>query len=557
MDKIEIIPLGGCGEIGKNCTIVKRGDEMVLIDCGISFPHEEHYGVDIVIPDFTYLIENQDKLKGIILTHAHEDHVGALAFLLPEVDVPLYATRFTSAMIMSKLRERMRHFQPEINEFEPGSDFEVGGFEIRSVLVTHSIPETCAIAIKTEYGHILFTADFKFDFTPVDGKLTQLDKLTQLGEEGVVALLCDCTNVDRRGWSTSESEVTKGLEKVFRDAPGRVLVTTFASNIHRMEQVINTAHKVGRKAAVAGRRMENTIDMCLNMGYMKIPRGALIPLDDVNNYPKEEIVMLTTGSQGEPMAALSQMSRGEYSRMRIQEGDTILYSARPIPGNEGAIWRTVNRIYRMGAHVIVDSVLPIHVSGHGHQDEMKMMVNLTKPYYVLPVHGEPRHQSLFRDVLNKMGYENKRVFLMENGDQFTMDKETAWLDRSEVASGEILIDQSGNVPVRSDVLRERASLGHEGAVMIALSVDTDAGEIVGRPTIESRGFSGPPEALDRALEFVGNNIGKLSGAEIRDEDYLKKAVREAAQAAIAKTCQQKPTIFVALSESARAKRASR
>lgn len=546
MERIEIIPLGGCGEIGKNCTVVKRGDEMILIDCGISFPHEEHYGVDIVIPDFTYLIENQDKLKGIVLTHAHEDHVGALSFLLPEIDAPLYATKFTAAMIRSKLSERLRHFEPKVTEYEPGSDFSVGSFEIQSVLVTHSIPETCALAIRTEHGNILFTADFKFDFTPVDGRLTQLDKLTKLGEEGVVALLCDCTNVDRPGWSTSESEVTKGLEKVFRDAPGRVLVTTFASNIHRMEQVINTAHKVGRKAAVAGRRMEVTIDMCLQMGYMKIPRDSLIPLDDVGSYQAKEIVMLTTGSQGEPMAALSQMSRGEYTRMKIQEGDTILYSARPIPGNEGAIWRTVNRLYQMGATVVVDSPLPIHVSGHGHRDELMMMVNLTKPYYVLPVHGEPRHQSLFKDVLNRMGYGDEQVFVLENGDQFTMDAKKAWLDRNEIASGEVLIDQSGNVPVNSQVLRERASLGHEGVIFVNLEVDFESGEVVGRPSIESKGFSGPEEALDRAQEFIAGSVAKLSRAELKDSDYVRGVVVDAVQNAIMKVCRQKPSVFVAV-----------
>ncbi|HXH61169.1 MAG TPA: ribonuclease J, partial [Fimbriimonadaceae bacterium] len=345
MSVVQIIPLGGAGEIGKNCTVVRQGDEMIVVDCGISFPHEEHYGVDIVIPDFTYLVENRKALTGVFITHAHEDHVGALSFLLQEVQTPIYATPFTAAMIESKLSERIPHIDPEIRIVQPGDTVEAGSMSVEYIRVTHSIPETCALAIGTEVGTVLFTADFKFDNDPVDGVKTDTKRLAEIGKEGVLALVSDSTNVDRHGWGPSESEVSRGLRKVFTEAKGRVMMTMFSSNVHRMQQALDVAKETGRKLAVAGRRMEATLQLAARTGYLQIPEGTFVRLDEALKLEDDQIVVLTTGSQGEPMAALSQMSREEYSRLRVKYGDTVLYSARSIPGNEGAIWRTINRLF--------------------------------------------------------------------------------------------------------------------------------------------------------------------------------------------------------------------
>ncbi|RYG30059.1 ribonuclease J, partial [bacterium] len=381
MSVVQVIPLGGVGEIGKNCTAVREGEDIVLIDCGLSFPDEDMMGVDIVIPDFTYLVENADKVRGVFLTHAHEDHVGGLPYLLKQIRVPVYCTEFTQALIRQKLEERLTRDRIDIRVFKPGDIIQAGKLSVEPVRVTHSIPENCSMAIRTSHGIVLFTGDFKFDFTPVDGKLANITRFGELGVEGVVALFSDSTNVDRTGWGPSESTVTEGLRAVFTSAPGRVLITTFASNIHRLQQAYDVAAETGRKVAVIGRRMEQNVDICERLGYLKVPKETRIRLDEVQNYPDDKLVIFTTGSQGEPMSALVQMSKGTYGRMQIKRGDTLAYSARPIPGNEGAIWRTINRLFEQGCRVVYDSPTPIHVSGHAYQEELKMMVNLTRPYY--------------------------------------------------------------------------------------------------------------------------------------------------------------------------------
>ncbi|MDK3157599.1 ribonuclease J [Kamptonema cortianum] len=410
MGLLKAIPLGGSGEIGKNCTVIETDDDMIIVDCGISFPHEEHHGVDIVIPDFAYILQNRHKVRGIVITHAHEDHVGALSFLLPELAVPIYATPLTEAMIRSKLEERIKMVDVQIESMKPGTKFQLGDITVEPIRVTHSIPETCAIALHTEHGIVLFTADFKFDAAPVDHITSDVKRLAELGEEGVVLLLCDSTNVERAGWSPSESEVESSFREIFQKSEGRVLVTQFSSNIHRMQQIVNAAKATGRKVSVAGRRMDMTFQMVRNMGYLHVDKGTYIPIEEVSRYTDSEVAIMVTGSQGEQMAALSQMSRGEYSRLQVKEGDTIVYSARPIPGNEAGIWRTVNNLVRRGAKVITDYHSHIHVSGHGYIDEIKEMLNLTKPFYVAPVHGEPRHQRLFEEMLLDMGHKSHRIF---------------------------------------------------------------------------------------------------------------------------------------------------
>ncbi|CAN5443867.1 ribonuclease J [soil metagenome] len=520
MSVVQVIPLGGVGEIGKNCTVVREGDDMVLIDCGLSFPDEDMMGVDIVVPDFTYLVENADKLRGVFLTHAHEDHVGGLPYLLKQVRVPVYCTEFTQALIRQKLEERLTRDRIDLRIFKPGDIIPAGKLSVEPVRVTHSIPENCSMAIRTSHGIVLFTGDFKFDFTPVDGKLANITRFGELGVEGVVALFSDSTNVDRPGWGPSESTVTEGLRNVFSSAEGRVLITTFASNIHRLQQAYDVAAETGRKVAVIGRRMEQNVDICERLGYLKVPKDTRIRLDEVPEYQDHKLVIFTTGSQGEPMSALVQMSRGTYGRMQIKAGDTLVYSARPIPGNEGAIWRTINRLFEQGCRVVYDSPTPIHVSGHAYQEELKMMVNLTRPYYIAPVHGEPRHQYLYNSIAASMGYPDHRIFTLKNGVPLEIG-ETAATFGEPVPAGQVLVDSGGNAGISDEVLRDRTNAAKEGVVVVTVAIDKVKGELLGRPEVQAKGFSGAEAALGVARDHVFDHLSALSKEERRDINRVK------------------------------------
>ncbi len=543
MGQIRVIPLGGTGEIGKNCTVVETETDLFLVDCGISFPHEEHHGVDIVIPDFTYLLERKDKFRGIIITHAHEDHVGALSFLLPQINVPVYATPLAEALVRSKLEERVKHLEPNFQRMVPGVAFELAGMKIEPIRVTHSIPETCAIAFHTEHGIILFTADFKLDASPVDHLTSDVRRLAEIGEEGVLLLLCDSTNIDRQGWSPSESEVGPSLKEIFHKADGRVLVTQFSSNIHRMQQIVDAAYATKRKVVVGGRRMDMTFQLMRRMGYLKVEGDIVIPHDEAKKYKDHELAIIVTGSQGEKMAALSQMSRGEYSRLKIMPGDTVVYSARPIPGNEGGIWRVVNNLVRRGAKIIDEFHSPIHVSGHAYRDEIKEMIRLTKPFYVAPVHGEPRHQQHFRNMLLEDGHAEHRVFVLDNGDQLVINDERAWIDDEKVFSSDVYIDQHGNAVVSQDVLRQRTSLANDGVVVLTIVVDKRDGAILNRPRADVSGFVASGDAVEDILDDLNNILGRLSPAEISQAEFLEATVLEASQKIIWRRTSQKPVVI--------------
>ena len=515
MSKVKVIPLGGVGEIGKNCTVVEQGDDIVVIDCGLSFPNEEMYGVDIVVPDFTYLIENKEKVRGIFITHAHEDHVGGLPYLLRQLDVPVYCTEFTQALIRSRIEERVPERKPTFRVYSPGQIIEAGSLSVEPVRITHSIPENCGIAVRTAHGIVFFTGDFKFDFTPVDAKLSDMTRLGELGNEGVVVLLSDSTNVERPGWGPSESSVSSGLRKAMNGAAGRILLTTFASNIHRMQQFYEMAAEAGRKVAVVGRRMEQNIETCARMGYMKIPNGVRISLQDMRMYPDDKLAILTTGSQGEPMSALVQMSKGEYGRLQIKSGDTLVYSARPIPGNEGAIWRTVNRLIDQGCHVIYESSEAVHVSGHAYQEELKMMINLTKPFYVAPVHGEARHQAHYNSIASGMGIPEHRRFTMKAGVPLEITDTSAQLGE-QVACGRVLVDNGGTPGVTDEVLRDRYNVANDGFVVVTIAVDTMKGVIATDPVIQVRGFSGSDTVITRAYDVLYDGLKALSKDELKD-----------------------------------------
>lgn len=541
MSFVQVIPLGGADEIGKNCNVVRQGDDIVVVDCGLSFPSEEMLGVDIVIPDFRYLLANRDKVRGVFITHAHEDHVGGLPYLLRELQVPVYCSPLAAALLRPKLEERVGAKAFDLRIFNPGDVIEAGSLSVEPIRITHSIPETCAMAVRTEQGIVLFTADFKFDFTPVDGKMASITRLGELGREGVIALVSDCTNAEEPGWSQSEGMVKNGLRNAFAHAQGRVLLTTFASNIHRMQQTIDVAAEMGRKVAIAGRRMEQTIEICAKMGYMKLPPGVMIALRDSTQYPAHQLAILTTGTQGEPLSALVQMSKGEYSRLQIQKGDTVLYSARPIPGNEASIWRTVNRLFRQGATVLYQTPQPIHVSGHAHQEELKMMINLTRPFYLMPVHGEPRHQHQYRRMALEMGHAEHRIFEMRDGVPVCMDERSAWLGEP-VEFGRVLVDRGGEPGISDDVLRDRSNLSNDGFVAVTVVVDVDTGELVGPPTFQHRGIHAKPEAIAGLSEFISDGLSTFSRDDLKDVDRVRFDVADLAKRHLHKKAGIRPVI---------------
>jgi ribonuclease J len=547
VSEVKVIALGGVGEIGKNCSLVEQGDDIVVVDCGLSFPNEEMLGVDIVVPDFTYLIENKERVKGVFLTHAHEDHVGGLSYLLKSIDVPVYCTEFTHALIKHKMEERLPGKKIDFKITRAGEKVKAGELEVEFIRVTHSIPENCSLAIKTIHGHVLFTGDFKFDFTPVDNKLSDLKRFGELGEEGVVLLLSDSTNVERTGWGPSESLVAEGLRKVFAEAKGRVLLTTFASNIHRMQQAFNMAYETGRKVAVVGRSMERNLEICMRLGYLRIPDYTMISLQDAKSLPDHEVVLLTTGSQGEPLSALVQMSKGEYGRMQIREGDTLIYSARPIPGNEGAIWRTINRLFQQGCKVVYDSATPIHVSGHAYQEELKMMINLTKPFYIAPVHGEPRHQFLYNQIAAGMGYPDHRRFTLEAGVPLVMDEKKAYLGEA-VSTGRVLVDNSGTPGVTDEVLRDRYNVANDGLIIISIAVDTTHGEIVGDLNLMAKGFHGPAGILDQAKDVLIDLLSAMNPSDIKDLNKVKTESADLVRKFLGKRIKLRPLIVPSVIE---------
>jgi ribonuclease J len=504
--KLEIIPLGGATEIGKNITAYRLGDEILVADCGLMFPDESQLGVDLLIPDISFLLEHREQVKGIFLTHGHEDHIGALPYVLKQLPVPIWATRLTLGLIRRKLHEHGLWADTDWHLVEDGERVTVGSFQVEFVHVNHSIPDACALVIRTPAGNVVHTGDFKFDQTPVDGRVSDLPALARAGEEGVLALVIDSTNVDKPGYVQSERVVGEALSEVFSQAPGRVIIATFASNISRVQQIITVSEKFNRKVALAGRSMLGNVDVSRELGYLTIEDDTLIRLEHVGHHPDHEVTIITTGSQGEPLSALTRMAMGDHRQVKIQEGDTVIMSATAIPGNEDTVWRMINNLFRHGANVIHTPLYPrIHVSGHGNQEELKLMANLVKPRHLIPVHGEYRHQELWRRMAETMGYA---VTKLENGDVLELDEHEARVTE-RVTAGVVIVDGSGISGIEDIVLRDRWHLSQDGIFVVVCTVDSTTGRMIAGPDCISRGAILTTEeehvydeAKQRVLQFL-------------------------------------------------------
>lgn len=527
--KVKLIPLGGIGEIGKNMFVIEYGKEILVIDAGLAFPDEELLGIDIVIPDMTYLIENREKVKGIVLTHGHEDHIGALAYLLREVNVPVYGTRLTLGLAMAKLREH--HFSEDdinLNRVQPGEQIKVGGFKVDFIRVNHSVADAVGLGIHTPAGTIVHSGDFKLDQTPVDGEVMDLHKFAELGDQGVLLMLSDSTNADRPGYTKSEKVIGRALDEIFRKAEGRIIVATFASNVHRIQQVIDAAVSHKRKIAVVGRSMVDVVNIAMDLDYLHAPPGVLIEMDAANKLPKHQVAVISTGTQGEPMSALTRMSNGDHRKVDIIPGDTVVVSATPIPGNEKLVARTINNLYRRGAEVIYEPITQVHVSGHASREELKLLINLVRPKYLVPFHGEYRHLVHLAEIAEEMGIERSNIFLPEIGDILEFSDEAGVL-AGKAASGKLLVDGLGVGDVGNVVLRDRRQLSQDGIVIVVLAIDKAGGMIVSGPEIISRGFVYVRESeqlMDEAREKVNEAMEKFSGERNSDWSSIKNSVRE-------------------------------
>ncbi|PSR23788.1 MAG: ribonuclease J [Sulfobacillus acidophilus] len=526
--KLQFIPLGGLGEIGKNMAVLVHGNDMILIDAGLAFPEEDMPGIDIVLPDITFLLENRDRLRGVFLTHGHEDHIGALPYLLRQMSVPVYSARLTLGMVELKLQEHQIALHPASRWLEPGEVVRAGSFNVELFRVNHSIPDACGLIIKTPVGTVVHTGDFKFDHTPVDGHVADFHRLAEIGREGVLLLLADSTNAERPGYTPSERTVGKTFDRIMESAEGRVIVASFASQVHRIRQVGEAAVRHHRRVAVVGRSMENVVQKAIDLGYLNFPAGTWMDIEEIKNLPAEQIVIVTTGSQGEPMSALTRMSTADHRKVTIVPGDTVIISATAIPGNEKYVSRTVDNLYRLGAHVVYGSDSNIHVSGHACQEEIKLMLNLTRPKFYIPVHGEYRHLVHNAQLGRDVGIDPAHILIGENGVvfEFTRDKGAMV---GTVPAGKVLVDGVGVGDVGNIVLRDRKQLANDGILIVVVGMDAQSGLLVSGPDIVSRGFvyvRESEELLDEARQRVKTALNQLEGNNLSEWSAIKSAVRE-------------------------------
>ena len=548
--KLKIIPLGGLQEIGKNITAFELGDDIVVVDCGLAFPEDDMLGIDLVIPDISYLVKNREKIRGIVLTHGHEDHIGGLPYVLKEINVPVYGTRLTLGLLEYKLEEHGLMSIVRLERTEPGETIELGAFKIEFIRSTHSIADSVALAIHTSVGTVVHTSDFKIDYTPIEGKPMDLARLAELGKKGVLLLMCDSTNVEREGYTMSERTVGENFEEIFMNAKSRILVASFASNVHRVQQIINASVKFGRKVAVVGRSMLNVVKVATELGYLSIPEGILIDIDQINKHSPDKTVIITTGSQGEPMSALSRIAASEHRKVEIEPGDLVIISASPIPGNEKSVFKVINELFKKGAEVIYESLAEIHVSGHACQEELKLIHSLVKPRYFMPVHGEYRHLKQHANLANKLGMPMENIFMMETGKVLELTSDSARINGS-VTAGRVLVDGLGVGDVGNIVLRDRKHLSQDGLIVVVITTEKESGAIIAGPDIISRGFVYVRESedlIDKVREIIKSTIEKCDTKRKNDWSAKKSIIKDELRDYLYEKTKRKPMILPIIME---------
>lgn len=548
--KIKFIPLGGLGEIGKNISVVEYEDEIIVIDCGSSFPEDEMYGVDLVIPDITYLLNNKNKVKGIFLTHGHEDHIGALPYILKQLNVPVFGTRLTLGLVKYKLEQHNLLSDCELNVVEAGHIVKLHKMNVEFIRNSHSIADSCSIAVHTPIGVIIHTGDFKIDFTPIDGKMMDLERLSTLGKSGVLMLFADSTNVERPGYTVSEKSISETFEKIFAKARGRVIVATFASNIHRMQQIIDVSVVHGRKIAFSGRSMENVSKVAMELGYLNIPDGYLVGVESIHNYPNEKVTVITTGSQGEPMSALSRMASSTHKILKVEPNDYVIISSSPIPGNEKFVSRVINELFKKGAEVIYDALEEVHVSGHARQEELKLIHALVKPKFFTPVHGEYRHLRQHSQLAQKLGMDEDHINIIETGQILEISQDSVRI-AGRVPSGAVMVDGLGVGDVGNIVLRDRKHLAEDGILTVVATIEKETFSVIAGPDIITRGFVYVKESeklIGEARDIVREELEKCLDNNITEWVVIKSSIKNALSKFLYEKTKRRPLILPIIME---------
>ena len=547
---LKIIPLGGILEVGKNMTVFEYENDIIIVDCGLAFPEDDMLGIDLVIPDITYLEKNKEKIRGLVITHGHEDHIGAIPFVLKQINIPIYATRLAVGLISNKLEEYNLLKSTKLNVVVPGDIIKLGVFNVEIIRSCHSVPDAVMLAIKTPVGTVVHTGDFKVDFTPIDGVTMDLSRLAELGTSGVLALLSDSTNAERKGYTMSESSVGEVFDKIFFNCKKRILVATFSSNVHRVQQIINSAVKNSRKVAVVGRSMEKMIETTMKLNYMKVPENVFIDINMINNYTPEQLVIITTGSQGETMSALTRMAIGEHKKVEINSNDLIIISANPIPGNEKLVAKVIDDLMQLGAEVIYSSLADIHVSGHANQEEQKLILSLLKPKFFVPVHGEYRHLVAHAETAKKLGMKHEDILFMTNGKVLELTPNSAKFN-GMVPNGKVMVDGLGIGDVGTMVLRDRHHLSQDGLIIIVVTMDGRTGEVISGPDVISRGFVYVRESENLMEEIklvVRQSIRECEEAKMQDWVTIKTKLRDELREYVYKKTRRNPMILPLIME---------
>jgi len=549
--KLKVFSLGGLQEIGKNITILEYDNEMIALDCGVAFPQDNMLGIDLVIPDFSYLVKNKDKFKAVFLTHGHEDHIGSVPYLLREFNVPIYGTKLTLGLLENKLREHDLLSKAKLHQVKAGDVIPMGRFSVEFIRTTHSIADSTALAVKTPVGMVIHSGDFKIDYTPIQGETMDLHRFAELGKEGVLLFLCESTNVEQKGYTLSEKTVGTIFKKIFEESKDqRIMVATFSSNIHRIQQIVNCAVNHNRKVAIMGRSMENAVRTGIELGYLDIPKNVLIDVNELKSYVSKDLVIVTTGSQGEPMAALSRMASGDHRSVDIRPGDKIVISSSPIPGNEKTVSRVINDLMRKGAEVVYEGLMEVHVSGHARQEEIKLLHTLVKPKFLMPIHGEYRHLQAHRSLAKSLGMDKENIFIMDIGEVLELTDSTAKRAAS-VPSGQVLVDGLGVGDVGNIVLRDRKHLSQDGLMIVVLIMERETGHIVGGPDIISRGFVYVRESeilIAEARGLVREALDDCEERHITEWSYIKNLVRDVLKEYLWRKTKRSPMILPIIME---------